>query len=322
MPSWSEILDEINVLLHKEKNDQAFDVIRNKYLKHLCDYTKRDVIVYAADWTGSGLHPELVSINDGDIQGFMQAIYRLKNPNLDLILHTGGGSAEATEAIVSYLRQKFNHIRVFIPQAAMSAGTMLACAGDEIWMGKQSSIGPIDPQFILQTSVGPQAFPAQAILDQFELAQRECIQDPRKLQSWYPMLGQFGPALLVRCRDQIDFGKSVVNNWLKSYMFKDLPDSTLPEQISNYLSDHSNFKTHGKHIDITLARSNGLNVFALEDDQTLQDLILSVFHSVTLSLSQTSAAKLITNNIGGCFVKNAKKMTNNRLIHQVVNIPS
>jgi hypothetical protein len=42
------------------------------------------------------------------------------NDNLDLLLHTRGGSAEATNAIVTYLRQKFNHIRVIIPQAAMS----------------------------------------------------------------------------------------------------------------------------------------------------------------------------------------------------------
>lgn len=86
---------------------------------------------------------------------------------MTLILHTGGGSAEATDAIVSYLRQKFKDIRILIPQAAMSAGTMLACSGNVIVMGKQSSIGPIDPQFILQTSVGIQSIPAHAILEQF-----------------------------------------------------------------------------------------------------------------------------------------------------------
>lgn len=56
----------------------------------------------------------------------MEAVYGLRNEKLDLIVHSGGGSAEATDAIVSYLRQKFKHIRIIIPQAAMSAGTMLA----------------------------------------------------------------------------------------------------------------------------------------------------------------------------------------------------
>jgi ClpP class serine protease len=48
---------------------------------------------------------------------------------------------------------------------------MLACAADELIMGKHSSIGPIDPQFILNTPTGVQAVPAHAILEQFEKAQ-------------------------------------------------------------------------------------------------------------------------------------------------------
>jgi len=82
----------------------------------------------------------------------MEAIHGLKGNKLDLILHTGGRSAEATDAIVTYLRQKFNHIRIIIPQAAMSAGTMFALSADEIVMGRHSFIGPIDPQFILNSS--------------------------------------------------------------------------------------------------------------------------------------------------------------------------
>lgn len=107
----------------------------------------------------------------------------LRGPSLDLILHSPGGSAEAIEAIVSYLRTKFSDIRVIIPQSAMSAATMLACASDRIVMGKHSFISPIDPQMILSTQVGVQSVPAQAILDQFEMAKSEC-EDPRKLGSF------------------------------------------------------------------------------------------------------------------------------------------
>ena len=67
---------------------------------------------------------------------------------LDLILHTPGGFPEAAESIVKYLRSKFStNIRVIVPHLSMSAGTMIACAGKEIVMGKHSSLGPIDPQF-------------------------------------------------------------------------------------------------------------------------------------------------------------------------------
>jgi len=302
MATWGQILGEIHQA-HQSGDGQAFDNIRNKYIRILSEYTKRDTIVYASRWTsGDAIPPNLVSITDEDIQAFMEAMVGLRSENLDLILHTGGGSAEATDAIVSYLRQKYKHIRIIIPQAAMSAGTMLACSADVIVMGKQSSIGPIDPQFILQTSVGVQALPAHAILEQFKRAQKDCAANPKNLNSWLPMLSQYGPALLVRCQDQIDFGKELIGNWLRAYMFKD-EDVATPNEIAGYLSDHANFKTHGKHINIEKAKEIGLKIEQLESDQTFQDNVLSAFHATTHTLSSTNVTKVIANHNGNCFLK-------------------
>ena len=52
----------------------------------------------------------------------------LRNDKLDLIIHSPGGSVEAAEQIVNYLRAKYAHIRAIIPHSAMSAATMIACA--------------------------------------------------------------------------------------------------------------------------------------------------------------------------------------------------
>lgn len=302
MPTWGQILKEIQSLIPTHQGE-ALTVIRNKYLKELCEYTHRPVIIYASRWTSGDAPPQMVSINDEDIQAFMEAIAGLQGEELDLILHTGGGSAESTDAIVSYLRQKFTDIRVVIPQAAMSAGTMLACAANVIMMGKQSSIGPIDPQFILQTSVGMQSLPAQAILEQFEMAQKDCRENPKNLNSWMPMLSQFGPALLVRCRDQIIFGKELIESWLKQYMFKEDSNSALPASISEYLSNHKNFNTHGKHINILKAKEIGLKITQLEEEQDLQDKILSAFHATMHSFGMSGATKVIANSNGNCFIK-------------------
>ena len=68
----------------------------------------------------------------------MEVCRDLNGPGLDLILHSPGGSAEATASIVRYLRRNFDHIRVFVPVAAMSPATMWALAGDVIVMGKHS----------------------------------------------------------------------------------------------------------------------------------------------------------------------------------------
>jgi ClpP class serine protease len=109
MATWGQILGEIRIAF-QNGDVQAYDTIRTRYIKALSDYTQRDTIIYASRWTSGDMPPNLVSINDEDIQAFMEAVSGLKNDNLDLILHTGGGSAEATDAIVSYLRQKYKNI--------------------------------------------------------------------------------------------------------------------------------------------------------------------------------------------------------------------
>lgn len=300
MPSFGQILSEIN--RQAATGDKAaIDTVRKKYLSELSAVTKRDTIIYASAWTRSDI-PGHVSINDEDIHAFMEAIFGLKNENLDLILHTGGGSAETVDAIVSYLRQKFKHIRVIVPQAAMSAGTMWACAADEIVMGKQSSLGPIDPQFILKTSVGVQALPAQAIIDQFNMAKADCSANPQNLNSWLPMLSQYGPALLVQCQNQIVFGRELVRTWLDSFMFGG-EQSDFPKTISDFLSNHANFNTHSKHINIIDAQRLGLKVLPLEDDQDFQDRVLSAFHATVIAFSMSATVKMVANNIGGTYAK-------------------
>ena len=301
MARWGQILDEIKTL-HNSGDKASLDTVRNKYMRALSEFTERNTIIYATRWTSGDTPPNLVSINDEDIHAFMESVAGLKGNKLDLILHTGGGSAEATDAIVSYLRQKFNDIRIIIPQAAMSAGTMLACAANEIVMGKQSSIGPIDPQFILQTSVGIQSIPAHAILEQFKIAQKDCRANPKNLNSWMPMLSQYGPALLVSCQNQIDFGKELVENWLREYMFSGEEDNVFPKSIADFLSNHGNFKTHGKHLNILKAKEIGLKIIELEENQDFQDAVLSAFHATMHAISAGNA-KIIANHNGNCYAK-------------------
>ncbi len=79
------------------------------------------------------------------MQGFMEVIRGLPGDGLDLVLHSPGGSAEATEGLVTYIRSKYDNVRVIVPHLAMSAATMLACSANRILMGKHSYLGPIDP---------------------------------------------------------------------------------------------------------------------------------------------------------------------------------
>ena len=65
---------------------------------------------------------------------------------IDLILHTPGGLVLATEQIARALIRHPAKVTVFIPHYAMSGGTMLALAADEIVMDANAVLGPVDPQ--------------------------------------------------------------------------------------------------------------------------------------------------------------------------------
>jgi ClpP class serine protease len=65
---------------------------------------------------------------------------------LDLVLHTPGGLVLAALQIAKAVREHKARVTVFVPHYAMSGGTLIALAADEIVMCKHSVLGPIDPQ--------------------------------------------------------------------------------------------------------------------------------------------------------------------------------
>lgn len=65
---------------------------------------------------------------------------------IDLILHTPGGLVLATEQIAHGLINRPGRVTVFVPHYAMSGGTLLALAADEVIMDRNAVLGPVDPQ--------------------------------------------------------------------------------------------------------------------------------------------------------------------------------
>ena len=65
---------------------------------------------------------------------------------LDIVLHTPGGLVLAALQIAWAVRDRKSKATVFVPHYAMSGGTLIALAADEIVMCKHSVLGPIDPQ--------------------------------------------------------------------------------------------------------------------------------------------------------------------------------
>ena len=305
MSSWGDILKELNAPENARVDGAPDnDKVRRKYLAALYALTKRPVIVYSSGWLDREGNSTNLQIMVGDVQGFMNACHGVPERQLDLILNSPGGSPDAAESILYYLRKQFDHIRVIVPVAAMSAATMLALGADEIVMGSHSQLGPIDPQFVIQTPEGPRMSPAQAILDQFEEAKEECAKEPQRIAAWMPILRSYLPGLLAQCRDQQELAQSRVEAWLKQYMLKedksaDEKAKTAAEWFANY--DH--FRSHGRRVSLDDVQKLGLKGVALEDDGDLQDAVLSVHHSYSLTHSNGAAVKIIENHLGKAFVK-------------------
>lgn len=291
MPSWDQVLSEI------KSAGSTHDLVRRKYLKELHEYTGRNAIIYYSGWLEKGhLARQGVAgfeLNDSDKNGFMAAIHELdRDLGLDLIVHTPGGETAATESLVDYLRAMFGiNMRAIVPHLAMSAGTMVALACREIVMGKHSSLGPIDPQIY--------GMPAHGVVEEFNRAVKEVGEDPSKVPIWQPIIANYRPTLIGECEKAIEWSSEMVEAWLRSGMYADDPDvDQKVQQVLEELGDHALTKSHARHISATRADEIGLNVAFLEDDQDLQERVLTVHHACTVSLSEGSAVKIVENHNG------------------------
>ncbi|MFA7157170.1 MAG: serine protease [Bacilli bacterium] len=299
MPSWNDILFEIQRTVRKNSNGQVsqdFNSVLVKYIRSFAEYRKRNVIVYYSDFLNSIKGPN-IDINDSDMTGFMNCIHGLdKTKSLDLILHTPGGNPLATDAIVKYLRKMFGkNIEVFVPQMAMSAGTMLACSCKTIWMGKQSSLGPIDPQF--------NGIPAFNIKKEFEEAKKELVTNPESFRNWQILLSKYPPAFYYTVCDYINLSSKLVKDWLESCMFSKSKNAF--EKADKIVSKlNANNGSHAKHFDLEECKKMGLKIKQFEDDSNLQDLVLSIFHCCSICGNQTPVCKIIANQNNKMYVVN------------------
>lgn len=298
MPNWNQLLDEINAA------GSMHDVVRRRYLSKVQKITGRNVIAFYSGWLQKGDVPGLsegVSISDEDKNGLMTVVHEMdRSLGLDLILHTPGGRIAAVESIVDYLRSMFGtNVRAFVPQLAMSGGTMIACACRNIVMGKQSSLGPIDPQ------LGGKA--AYAVVEEFNRAKNEVQQDPSSIPIWQAIIANYTPTIIGECEKAIAWSNEMTREWLESGMFgKDDDAGGTIDTIIEELSDHSLTKSHDRHLSIEKCKEIGLKIVELEETQKLQDAVLSLHHACMLTFEQTPAVKLIENHSGVAFIKLAR----------------
>jgi len=286
MPTWDKVLQEV---------DEQLNALRvlEKYVEQLHSHTERTVICYMSAF--SIIKPPVPSpfhaVIDQDLQGFMTCAKDTDKNSLDLIIHTPGGDYEATKRIISYLHSTYDHIRVFVPHLAMSGGTLMACAADEIYMGPYSSLGPTDPQVLL----GRDYIPVNAILNEFEQAFQDVIANPKKALLWNERLKLVPFGMLKAAETMRENSFLYLQELLKKRNCRDRSIEEI-EKAAEYINGRSKALPHGLGISLEKAKELHLNVHDLHEDKELEDRVLSVYHAAIIMFQKTTAQKIIMNH--------------------------
>ena len=309
MASWSELL----IALHAQKDPSWLDKKLQEHLTAISEHRKNaTVIFYASGFLQKATNDAL--INREDINGFMNALYEApKNKKLTLILHTPGGDPNAVESIVEYLHSKFDYIEVIVPYLAMSGGAMISLASDLLILGRQSQLGPIDPQLV----IGNKTHSARAIQEGFSKAKEDIKNDTRSAHLWAPILQNMGPSLVLEADKALSYSKELVVNWLNKRMLKDIKDEKKRKEkadtIASYFnaehtSGHGKIHVHGQRIGAAKLEELGINLELLEKTQSLQSDVLTAYHLMTLIFEMTPSLKFITSNTEKVWAKQEQQV--------------
>ena len=170
-----------------------------------------------------------------------------KKDTLALVLTTEGGVVTDAERIIRFVRARYTTLKIIVLNHAMSAGTIMAMAADEIYMTEISALGPIDPQ----VPVDGKLVPALGILDKYNQIVRETSPtktnpNPRGVSpAEIDLIRRYGGLGTFSLFEQAaELSKELARTWLETYQL--LPQKDCAKEIVNKLCDNNLWHTHGR----------------------------------------------------------------------------
>ena len=202
-------------------------------------------------------------------------LFQNRRCRMAVILDTLGGVVEVVERIVSVIRYHYKQVDFFVPDRAMSAGTVFVMAGDRIYMNYFSCLGPIDPQIVKDGEL----VPALSYLNQYR---RLCDKaDAGKLNmADITLLDKLDLGELYQFEQARELSCDLLTNWLSTYKFKEWTTHSVSgacvtdsekkqraQEIADALSDNERWHSHGRMISRETLVSNPirLKIENLED---------------------------------------------------------
>ena len=214
---------------------------------------------------------------------------RPRRERLLVILETVGGSIETAERIADLLRYHYpKEVNFLIPNFAMSAGTVLAMSGDNIYMDYYSILGPIDPQVRNKDN----AFvPALGYLEKYNQLMQKSGKQSLSAAELAFLIKKFVPAQIHRFEQARDHSVDLLKKWLVQYKFKNWTvtrtqgksvTTAMRERraadIAKKLNDTKRWRSHARGLSMDVI-NNDLNLLIenFGDDEELNKRVRSYY---------------------------------------------
>jgi hypothetical protein len=250
-----------------------------------------DTILDLENYLGGDVFAYFGELIDGVEETVRVIIEKLKSTEtssdkLFIILTTVGGSLNPVKRIVNILRHHYKEVYFIVPDYAYSAGTVMCCSGDKIFMSYFSVLGPIDPQ--VQNKDG-KFVAALGYLDKInELIGK--AQNNTLTQAEFIILKDFDLAELRAYEQARDLAVELLIEWLPKYKFKDwvvhkssaqsVSDDDKRQrarEIADNLSDNKEWKSHGRPINRDELEKLKLRIDRLDDDAERYTKIMNYY---------------------------------------------
>ena len=208
---------------------------RQALINQIQQRTKRSLICYVS---GSRC-----VIDENDTMPFVDLLHRAPpNREVDLLLHTTGGSIDAAEKLIGMMRRHVGsaQLRIVVPDFAKSAGTLMVLGADSVVMSDMSELGPIDPL----ACIFDRWQSVQNYLDAYKTHAKKLETDRDNIAAQI-MLGKLDPATLKQCEAAMNRARQAAENLLKRGMFRDGGNWSLT--VSELL-DTARWLSHGQMI--------------------------------------------------------------------------
>lgn len=250
----------------KQLNGQEIFEYRTNCYREIEQLRGNPLIVYATKFVENIPPGAPINIDISDVDGFTDLVNNTpKSDKIDVLIHSPGGRPDATERIVSILRNKFKEVNFLIPHSAYSAATMLALSGDSIILHPSATLGPIDPQI--------NGSPARSIKRGFEKVKKIVQEEgPEALPAYIPLIEKYTLDLLELCDDSEKLSKELVSSWIKQYMFKNKTgNSRIIRKAVDFFSNYDKHLLHSRPLLFEKIKHLGLNISLADED--LQKLL-------------------------------------------------